>query len=376
MLPLDQVKAINATLVKSRPLVAVFTAGVGGIGNYAVLELVKAHGITGAGLRIYIIGRKDALAAELIEECRELCPQGDFRYVKVEDLTLLRCVDKCCAEIVRLEWEAAGESPKIDILCMTQGQVDFGGRLGEEIEKYRPRANSASANQDAETAEGLDKSMSLLYYSRILFIERLAPLLATSTDHPSHIISVYAAGAEKMGTFHPQDLSLRGKDAKGKPNYSFSNCRTNVVYMTTMMFEHLAQQYQGKMALLHVWPKIVITPAYKADYHVWWFKILLRLMVPILRFVAVSPEEIGQRLVYCANTEKFPPAGAQLVGNDVVTGTDGVPGGGAYAISYTGDDATVQKHYEQLRKEGFKEKVVEHTTKAFKAIENAERFVD
>lgn len=106
--------------------------------------------------------------------------------------------------------------------------------------------------------------MSLLYYSRIRFISRLASLLTTSTTstlHPSHVISVYAAGAENMGTFHPNDLSLRGKDAKGKPTYSFANCRTNVVYMTTMMFERLAQQHKGKMALLHVWPKIVITPA-------------------------------------------------------------------------------------------------------------------
>lgn len=130
MAPLPQVKAFNTSLVKSRPLVAVFTAGVGGIGNYALLELVKTHGQSGAGLRAYIVGRKDADAAKLIAECRRLCPKGDFFYVKAEDLTLLSCVDRCCDDILRLEREAAGEKAKIDILVMTQGQVDFQGRLG------------------------------------------------------------------------------------------------------------------------------------------------------------------------------------------------------------------------------------------------------
>ena len=131
MIPLPQVTAFNTSLVKSRPLVAVFTAGVAGIGNYALLELVKTHGSSGAGLRCYIIGRKDAAAAELLAECRRLCPKGDFRYVKAEDLTLLRCVDQCCDEILRLEREVAGEKARLDMLVMTQGQVDFGGRLGK-----------------------------------------------------------------------------------------------------------------------------------------------------------------------------------------------------------------------------------------------------
>lgn len=210
--------------------------------------------------------------------------------------------------------------------------------------------------------------MSLLYYSRIRFITRLSPLLTTST-HPSHIISVYAAGAEKMGIFHPSDLSLRGTNPK---TYSFANCRTNVVYMTTMMFEYLAQQHRGKMALLHVWPGIVITPAYKADYHPWWFRILLTLAIPFLRLVAVSPEEIGQRMLFCADSDRFPAAEEE--GKGAIEATDGTVGGGAYAIKYTGEDAKVQKYYEKLREEGFGEKVVEHTMEAFTVIEEGKRF--
>jgi len=214
--------------------------------------------------------------------------------------------------------------------------------------------------------------MALLYYSRIRFITLLTPLLTTSTTHPSHIISVYAAGMESSGTFHPQDLGLRGNDAKGRPTYSFANCRANVVYMMTMMFEHLAQQHRGKMALLHVWPKIVITPAYKADYHAWWFKVVLRMAVPLMRLVAVSPEEIGQRLLYCADDERFPAA--DFAGKGAIEATDGTLGGGAYAISYTGEDSKAQRYYPQLRKEGFKERVVEHTMGAFRAVEEGRKF--
>jgi hypothetical protein len=44
----------------------------------------------------------------------------------------------------------------------------------------------------AETKEGLDKTMSMLYYSRMRFAINLMPLLRAS--EAAHVISVFGAG--------------------------------------------------------------------------------------------------------------------------------------------------------------------------------------
>jgi NAD(P)-dependent dehydrogenase (short-subunit alcohol dehydrogenase family) len=108
MVHLDVVRSCNAALVKSQPLVAVFTGGTAGIGSYAARALA-AHAKDGRGLRLYIVST------------------GQFRFVQTDDLALLKNVDRVCAEIIRSEQEAAttGETPRIDLLIMTQGCLAF-----------------------------------------------------------------------------------------------------------------------------------------------------------------------------------------------------------------------------------------------------------
>jgi len=94
-------------------------------------------------------------------------------------------------------------------------------------------------------------------------------------------------------------------------------------------------------------------------------------------FLAVPPEEIGQRLLYCTSNERFPAAGPISKGSkNAIQATDGTHGGGAYAIRYTGEDSNVQQYYEQLRKGGLMEKVVQHTAKAFQTIAGGDKFLD
>lgn len=84
-----------------------------------------------------------------------------------------------------------------------------------------------TANKPAETAEGLDRTMSLLYYSRIRFVTNLIDLLQAE-QKTAHVISVYGAGLE--GKLFKDDISLRH-------HYSFANARSHIVHMTTMAFE-------------------------------------------------------------------------------------------------------------------------------------------
>ncbi|KAK5109791.1 hypothetical protein LTR62_006524 [Meristemomyces frigidus] len=365
MVPLPLVHSTNLTYTSSRPLVAVFIGATSGIGENTLRQLCFSHGKQGAGLRIYLIGRNALAAERIFDDCKRVCSGGraevKFVFVQVEDLTLLRGVEGGCREVLALERERAGkEEARIDFLCLTQGFVRFGGA------EYTP--------------EGLETSLSLLYYSRIRAIQTLLPLLTTSTANPSTILSVYAAGMEKSGTFYPDDLGLTGSDSKtGKPLYSFANCRTHCVHMTTMAFETLAKQNQGTMALVHVYPGLVIHPKFWHPSFPAWFKIVWFFAYPFANFfLNTKAEENGQRMLFFASAarSRFRARGAGgskgEKGDEMAIGTDGVPGGGAYSCKYNDEVYDVTKSYVELRKQGFEERVWEHTQEVFRTIDSGE----
>jgi hypothetical protein len=129
MVKLDVVRTENTTLVQSQPLVAVFFGGTSGIGHYTLRALATAEANGGKGFRAYIVGRKAAAAEDIISECRGICPQGQFKFVKADDLSLIRDVDRICADIIQLE-EKEGQDARIDYLMMSQGGSIFLPRKG------------------------------------------------------------------------------------------------------------------------------------------------------------------------------------------------------------------------------------------------------
>ena len=90
------------------------------------------------------------------------------------------------------------------------------------------------------------------------------PLLH-SAPKSAHVISVFGAGLE--GNLYESDLSLR--DPK---HYGPIGKRSHTAYMTTMAFEKLAKDNQG-IAFVHVFPGVVITPAYYDPTFPLWFKV-------------------------------------------------------------------------------------------------------
>ncbi|EMC93566.1 hypothetical protein BAUCODRAFT_125417 [Baudoinia panamericana UAMH 10762] len=358
MVKYDIIQARATALVKSRPLVAVFVGGTKGIGEYTIRTLARTHGSDGQGLRVYIVGRNADAANKIITECQTSCPTGDFRFVKATDLRLLRDVDQCSNRITQMERDGeglAGEPARIDLLYLSQDLVKFG---------------------DPEyTSEGLEVSMSLLYYSRIRFITNLMPLLLASSQ-PAHVISIYAAGLETWGTLFRNDLALT-KDPK--QHYSFLNCRTHVIRMKTMYFERLAEQHAGKLSLVHVFPGLVIGPSFQNPSFPLWFKILWFLLEPIARLLMnTAPEVSGMRHLFLA-TSRYPARGqvAQTEGDtdlDVAVATDGVRGGGAYSCGQTGEINNIQQAYVELRKKDFADQVWEHTHRVFSVIEAGKKF--
>lgn len=130
MVHLDVVRACNTALLKSQPFVAVFFGGTAGIGECGVRSLASTHGSEGKGLRLYIVGRNKAAAERTIAHCLEICPTGTFQFVQAKDLSLMRDVDRVCAEIISEERKANGEKAKIDFLCLSQGFLSFKSRRG------------------------------------------------------------------------------------------------------------------------------------------------------------------------------------------------------------------------------------------------------
>ncbi|KAK6434531.1 hypothetical protein LTR95_009281 [Oleoguttula sp. CCFEE 5521] len=241
---------------------------------------------------------------------------------------------------------------------MTQGVVDFGVRT--------------------DTIEGLDASQSLLLFSRLRFIHSLSPLFPPSaTTSPAalapatRIVSVYAAGYETAsGTFYPEDLSLRQPG-----HYSFTNSRASAVHMKTLLFEHLAhKQYPGRVSCVHVDPGMVITPSYTSKTNPLWFKVVYFFAAPFLKlFIATSEDEIGHRVVYIATSGRY-AAKHQGVEGDVVMGTDGVKGSGAYASRSNGEVFDVRQHYERFRRERLGERIVEYTEEMWREIGEGRKF--
>jgi NAD(P)-dependent dehydrogenase (short-subunit alcohol dehydrogenase family) len=122
MVKLNLVKASNAELC-TKPLVAVFVGGNSNIGAETVKCLARTHGKTGKGLRAYIVGRNAKAAEAVIAECQKLCPTGQFLFQQANNLALMKDVDSVCAELLKAEEKEAkakGQTPKIDILVMSQ----------------------------------------------------------------------------------------------------------------------------------------------------------------------------------------------------------------------------------------------------------------
>ena len=131
MVALDVVRSSNVALVQRQPIVGVFFGGTGGIGNQTLRALAAANGkASGAkDLRAYIIGRNAASAEKLIAECRAKCPQGNFMFIKAEDMSLLSEIDRLCGEVKGRE-EVYGDGAKIDYLMIGQGGMPYVPRKG------------------------------------------------------------------------------------------------------------------------------------------------------------------------------------------------------------------------------------------------------
>ncbi|OAP65432.1 hypothetical protein AYL99_01404 [Fonsecaea erecta] len=356
MVALDVVRTIKRSLVQSQPLVAVFFGGTGGIGQFTLRVLAAAEAKEGGkGLRAYVIGRNDKAAEVILADCRAVYPQGHYRFLKAEDLSLISDVDRLCAEIMELERrESQDANPRIDYLMISQGGMPF-----------LPRK---------DTKEGIDVTMSLMYYSRMRILTKLLPLLLNSSRPTgATVVSVYAAGMD--GTLYADDLSLR--DPR---HYRYATARSHMCYMHVLFMESLAHRHPGadtKLACIHIFPGIVVGPGYQSTELPRWFRVVFHwVLLPLFgRWLTVPPSECGERMLSLASPALYPPArgatsarGGEGEGGAIV-GTEGSPGSGVYSLTWNGESNFNPKPYQKFDREEMRTKVWDHTMRCFEVVE-------
>jgi hypothetical protein len=206
--------------------------------------------------------------------------------------------------------------------------------------------------------------MSLLYYSRIGFIQNLTPLL-TSSLTTAHVISIFAGGFED-----PVKPSETPIGTPAKADYGINSVRKHVAFMKTFAFEELAEQHAGKISFTHIYPGLVDGPGFLSDVNPLWFRVVWRVMKPLMSWYMTSPEVCGEVMLFLA-TARYPAKGVAKEG-DVVGGvaysSQRKLGGGAYGVGQRGDENTDVK-YGKVRKEDTRKRVWEHTMEVFKEAE-------
>lgn len=183
------------------------------------------------------------------------------------------------------------------------------------------------------------------------------------------MISVYSAGLETATKDrYLDDLSLRNAE-----HYSFGAVRNHTTHLKTMAFETIAEQHP-KVGLVHVYPSLVITPGFDNNPMPPLIKIGWKLAAPAAKLFAVNPGEIGERVLGFTSGRYGGQQETETVKANVAESTNGKVGGGAYSVKHTGQVNEIGPVYERLRSSGFKEKAWEHTSSAFKAIEEGTAF--
>ena len=324
MVSYKEIQASNALINDATaPQVAVFVGGTSGIGKSTIEALVG----TGVSVRIYLVGRKSSgkRMHAFIQDLHAVNPKAEVIWTEGE-ISLLAETKRVCENIKIKE-------SRVDLLFLTPGYAPFSGRV--------------------ETAEGLDIVGSLEYYSRMLFVLHLLPLLAQA--EAPRVVSVLAGGLERT-SINLDDIGL-----KQPANFGFMTAQIQYASMNTMTLEKLAND-NPHVTFIHSWPGWVNTgnvrrgqvPNSILD---WFVRYILEPI--IINPFSFSHEESGQRHLFESTSAAFGGRGVPWEGKPAINSLE-KPANGLFLMNHECDCTPNAKVVSVLREKAL-EKIWSHT---------------
>jgi NAD(P)-dependent dehydrogenase (short-subunit alcohol dehydrogenase family) len=312
MVSYKEIQAANALINDvTAPRVAVFVGGTLGIGQFTIKALVA----TGASVRIYLVGRKSSEERmhDFIQELNTINPKADVIWIEGE-ISLLAETKRIC-EIIK------SKETRIDLLFLSAGYSPFRARK--------------------ETAEGLAVAQSLEYYTRILFIIHLLPLLDRAES--SKVVSVLGAGMES------ENVDLDDMDLEKPGNFGGIKGQLQYTTMNSVALEKLANDNHN-VTFIHSWPGWVNTgsPRRSADpgtIKAWLFWLIIE---PLYYAFATNEEEAGQRHLFQSTSAAFGGRGVPWQGKQGVNSLE-KQADGVFLVNYKCDCTPNAKVMSKLR---------------------------
>jgi hypothetical protein len=160
----------------------------------------------------------------------------------------------------------ASSSPQVDLLVMSQGILTMQGRT-------------------PTSPENIDLKMALHYYSRMLIIRELLPVLS-----PSAIILSILDG--KRSDIHSSSINWNDLDLAQPGSYGISAAATHCLGMTDGLLQAFANKEGAERTFVHAYPGIVDTSISKS------MPSYMRVpMSALFWMMAVSPEKCAENLL-------------------------------------------------------------------------------
>ncbi|KAH7075524.1 hypothetical protein BKA63DRAFT_511654 [Paraphoma chrysanthemicola] len=329
MVAYSSIKACNALINNdTAPRVAVFVGGTSGIGQITIKALVA----TGVSSKIYLVGRKSSYgrAKIFIQEMQNLNPDAYIIWAEGE-VSLLSEVQRICSAIKSKERH-------IDLLFLTTGYTPFGAR--------------------SETPEGLEISQALTYYSRMLFICQLLPLLEKS--EAPRVVGVLAGGMERA-SLDLEDIDLKEPGNFGMVKAQAHNCTMNTISMEILATENphvtFIHSMPGWVATGNVW-RGVDDPNSFMGWFVW------LILAPLISLFSFSEEESGQRNLFQSTSAAFGGRGTSWTGKLGVN-TLNKQENGLFLVGYK-CDCTQNARVLSVLRDNAQKKVWDHTLEVLK----------
>lgn len=263
------IREANKTIAP-KSLTAVFVGATSGIGLGAIEALLQNT----TSSTVIIVGRSEAKFAPTLKRLQQLNTSAKITFIEAQ-VSLLKEVERVCATIT-------SQIDSLDLLWLSQGGLNM--------------------SSHGLTSEGLFESFAISYYSRMLFMHKLTPLVSKSSD--GRIISILSASSE--GSINTSDFGLVDPNSYTK----FWAMQKQGVSMMSLALKEQSLAHP-EIAFMHTNPGMVAT-----DVHTKWadsmtgvytpLRYLVRwIMIPLMHSIALTSEDAGQVGFYEATSESF-----------------------------------------------------------------------